>query len=294
MPDARAYVRDPWPRRRRRIATALTYAILALVAVWVLLPLWSLLWTAFDPTLKGYPSEFQLWPKEWSLSVISSTFAKPAQSLTFLGLLKNSLFVAGTAAAIAVVFGASMAYAFARMRFPGRTAGGFVILLGAFLPAVALMVPLYVLLESVGLRRTQFGLALVYAAMAMPLALWLMRAAFAAIPKELEEAAFLDGAGRFQTFRRVTLPLAAPSIVVAALLAFLIGYAEFALGWLFVEKGTDVTLAMAMSGAEIGIFGPAWARLAALVLMAIVPVVIVFVVLQRWFLRSPLYGGTDT
>ena len=294
MPDARLVVRDPWPRRRRRAATALTYVILALVALWVLVPLWTLIWTAFDPTLQGYPSEFSLWPREWSLSVLSSTFAKPAQSLSFLGLLTNSLFVAGTAAAISVIFGASMAYAFARMRFPGRTAGGFAILLGAFLPGVALMVPLYVLLQSVGLRATQIGLAIVYAAMAMPLAIWLMRAAFAAVPAELEEAAFLDGAGRFQTFRRVTLPLAAPSIVVAALLAFLIGYAEFALGWLFVEKGTDVTLAMAMSGAEIGVFGPTWSRLAALVLMAIVPVVLVFVVLQRWFLRSPLYGGTDT
>jgi ABC-type maltose transport system permease subunit len=223
-----------------------------------------------------------------------STFQKPAQALTFLGLLKNSLFVAGTAAAIAIIFGASMAYAFARMRFPGRTAGGFAILLGAFLPGVALMVPLYVLLQSVGLRTTQIGLALVYAAMAMPLAVWLMRAAFAAIPAELEEAAFLDGAGRTQTFWRVTLPLAAPSIVVAALLAFIIGYAEFALGWLFVEKGTDVTLAMAMSGAEIGVFGSAWSRLAALALMGIVPVVVVFVVLQRWFLHSPLYGATDT
>jgi ABC-type glycerol-3-phosphate transport system permease component len=294
MPDVRPFVRDPWPRLRRRAATALTYAVLGIVALWVLVPLWTLVWTAFDPTLKGYPSEFQLWPKEWSLSVISAVFAEPAQSLSFLGLLRNSLFVAGTAAAIAVVFGASMAYAFARMRFPGRTAGGFAILVGAFLPAVALMVPLYVLLEAVGLRKTQMGLAIVYAAMAMPLALWLMRAAFAAIPNELEEAAFLDGAGRFQTFRRVTLPLAAPSIVVAALLAFLIGYAEFALGWLFVEKGSDVTLAMAMSGAEIGVFGPTWSRLAALVLMALVPVVLVFLVLQRWFLRSPLYGGTDT
>ncbi len=294
MSETRRVYRDPWPRRRRRMATAATYAILALVAIWVLLPLWTLVWTAFDPTLQGYPSEFSLWPKEWSLSVLADTFAKPAQSLSFLGLLKNSLFVAGTAAAISMIFGVSMAYAFARMRFPGRTAGGFAILLGAFLPAVALMVPLYVLLQSVGLRTTQIGLAIVYAAMSMPLALWLMRAAFAAIPAELEEAAFLDGASRRQTFWRVTLPLAAPSIVVAALLAFLIGYAEFAIGWLFVEKGTDVTLAMAMSGAEIGVFGPTWSRLAALVLMSIVPVVIVFVVLQRWFLRSPLYGATDT
>jgi ABC-type glycerol-3-phosphate transport system permease component len=294
MPDAGRSIRDPWPRRRRRAATALTYAVLALVALWVLLPLWTLVWTAFDPSLKGYPSEFRLWPQEWSLSVLSSTFQQPAQSLSFLGLLKNSLFVAGTAAAIAVLFGLSMAYAFARMRFPGRTAGGFAILLGAFLPGVGLMVPLYVLLQSVGLRTTQIGLAIVYAAMAMPLAVWLMRAAFAAVPAELEEAAFLDGAGRSQTFRRVTLPLATPSIVVAALLAFLIGYAEFALGWLFVEKGSDLTLAMAMSGAEIGVFGPTWSRLAALVLMAIVPVVVVFVFLQRWFLRSPLYGGTDT
>jgi ABC-type glycerol-3-phosphate transport system permease component len=293
MSERAVPVRDPWPRRRRRLATALVYVALVLVALWVLVPLWTLIWTAFDPTLTGYPSEFRIWPKEWSLSVIESTFEQPISSLSFLGLLRNSLFVAGTAAAISIVFGTSLAYAFARMRFPGRTVGGFAILVGAFLPAVALMVPLYLLLQSVGLRTTQVGLAIVYAAMAMPLAVWLMRSAFAAVPREIEEAAFLDGASRFQSFLRVSLPLAAPSIVVASLLAFLIGYAEFALGWLFVEKGTDVTLAMAMSGAEIGVFGPTWARLAALALMGIVPVVLVFVVLQRSFLRSPLYGTAE-
>jgi arabinogalactan oligomer/maltooligosaccharide transport system permease protein len=88
----------------------------------------------------------------------------------------------------------------------------------------------------------------VYTAFAMPFCVWNMRAAFQAVPLELEEAAFLDGATSFDAFRLVTLPLALPSIGVAALVAFLAGYSEFAMAWLFVDKADHVTLAMALAG----------------------------------------------
>ncbi|MEI8333558.1 MAG: carbohydrate ABC transporter permease [Chloroflexota bacterium] len=291
--SAATWVRDPWPRRRRRLATALTYLALLVVAAFVLLPLWSTLWMAFDSSIQAFPQEFRLWPKTPSLDGIVDAWNHPAQAATFPLLLKNSLFVAGTSTVIAVLFGLSLAYAFARMRFPGRQAGAFAILLGSFLPFVALMVPLYLLLQSVGLRATQIGLAIVYAAIAMPLCVWLMRASFAAVPDELEQAAFLDGAGRLQSFLHVTLPLALPSILVAALVAFILGYAEFAIGWLFVEKGSDVTIAMAMSAFTVGQGSADWPKFAALVLLAIGPVVLVFVILQRALLRGSLYGTTE-
>jgi ABC-type glycerol-3-phosphate transport system permease component len=113
---------------------------------------------------------------------------------------------------------------------------------------VALMTPLYLLLESIHLRTSLLGLMIVYTAIAMPFCIWNMRASFQAVSKELEEAAFLDGAGPFTAFIKVTLPLVLPSIAVAALVAFLLGYTEFAIGWLFVESGENVTLAMAVSG----------------------------------------------
>ncbi len=262
-----------------------------LIALFVIVPIWGMAQLAFDASLRGWPLQFRLLPREFSLDVFRAVWERPAQTLSFLGALKNSLIVAGGAALIAVAFGSSMAYAFARFRFPGRQIGLFALLLGALLPAVALMTPVYILLSAIGLRTTLFGMMIVYAAISMPLCVWNMRAAFQAVPQELEEAAFIVGATALQTYWRVTLRLALPSIGVAALLAFLIGYSEFAIGWLFVDKPDNVTLAMAISGLQhqVGISN----SLAAAAIMMSVPVVIVFIALQRYLLRGSLFGAVD-
>ncbi len=265
-----------------------------LIALFVIVPIWGMAQMALDGSLSGWPLEFRIWPKEFTLDVFRQVWEKPAQTLSFLGTLQNSLFVAGGAALVAVAFGASLAYAFARFRFPGRQIGLLALLLGALLPPVALMTPLYVLLSAIGLRTTLFGLMIVYAAVSMPLCVWNMRAAFQAVPKELEESAFLDGATMWQAFWRITLRLAVPSIGVAALIAFLIGYSEFAIGWLFVDRPSNVTLAMAVSGMQHQIaYAGSWSHLAAAAIMMSIPVVIVFVVLQKYLLRGSLFGAVD-
>lgn len=261
------------------------------IALFVIVPIWGMVQMAFDASVRGWPLEFRLFPKEFTLDVFRAVWERPAQTLSFLGTLRNSLIVAGGAALIAVGFGASAAYAFARFRFPGQQFRLFVLLLVALLPAVALMTPLYILLSTVGLRTTLFGMMIVYAAISMPLCVWNMRAAFQAVPKEIEESAFIDGATLWQTFWKISLRLALPSIGVAALLAFLIGYSEFAIGWLFVDKPANVTLAMAISGMqrEVGISS----NLAAVAIMMSIPVVIVFIALQRYLLRGSLFGAVE-
>ena len=107
-----------------------------------------------------------------------------------------------------------MAYAFARFRFPGRRSGLLALLVGALLPPVAMMTPLYILLSALQLRTSLLGLMIVYAAFSMPFCIWNMRSAFQAVPAELEEAAFLDGASHWKAYWRVTLPLALPAIAL--------------------------------------------------------------------------------
>jgi arabinogalactan oligomer/maltooligosaccharide transport system permease protein len=274
--------------RRRQIATQI---VLGLVAVLVLLPIWGMLRLAFDAALKGAPLTFRIWPETFSLVAFQKAWDAPSQSLTFLGLLRNSLIVAGGAALISVVLGASMAYAFARFRFPGRRGGLFGLLLGFLLPQVAIMTPLYVLLSAIGIRASMLGLMLVYTAFAMPFCIWNMRAAFQAVPNELEEAAFLEGATPLVAFWRITLRLALPSLAVAGLMAFLVGYTEFAIGWLFVESGDNVTLAMAVSG-MMGVSVP-WSTLSALAVLMSLPVVLIFLLLQRYLMRGILIGRVD-
>lgn len=274
----------------------LTQLALTVIGFFVILPIWGMIRLAFDGSLRGRPTEFLLLPKEWSFTAFLQVLDKPYQSVNFSTLLTNSIIVSLGAAIIAVLLGVSLAYAFARFRFPSRQQGLFAILLTAFLPPVAFMTPLYILLSMLQIRTTLFALVIVYAAFAMPFCIWNMRAAFQAIPKEVEEAAFLDGAGDLGTFVNITLPLALPSIAVAALIAFLMAYSEFALGWLFVDKADNVTLAMsiyAIIQSQYSGGAQPWSYLGSLAIIMSIPVVVIFLILQRTLLERMMFGSVE-
>lgn len=271
----------------------ITQILLAFVGLFVVLPIWGMVRLAFDGSLKGRPTEFRFLPKVWSFDAFFQVLNKPYQSVDFQVLLRNSLLVSFGAALIAILLGMSLAYAFARFRFPGRQPGLFGLLLTAVLPPVAFMTPLYIILSLMHIRTTLMALVITYATFAMPFCIWNMRAAFQAIPKEIEEAAFLDGAGDFTSFLFVTLPLALPSVAVAGLIAFLMAYSEFALGWLFVEKAETVTLAMAIyamvQNQYIGGAQP-WSYVGSLAIIMSIPVVIIFLIFQRTLLERMMFG----
>lgn len=277
--------------------------ILVVVGLFVLAPIWVLFTMATDGSMTGYPDGFHPFPVEFTLDHFGQALKAEFLEMGYAGLVRNSLLVSTAAALISVVFGASMAYAFARLRFPGSRAGMVAILLGAFLPPIALGLPLFVLvitlernvdiLRDFGLRDSTLSLALLYATFALPLTIWLMRAAFRAVPADLEASAFVDGASRFTAFRKITLPLAMPSILVASLVAFLLAYTEFALAWMFIESEDNATLAMVLAMETTGFFTANWSLTAAYGLLMAIPVVIVFVVLQRYLLRGALAGAAD-
>lgn len=265
---------------------------LVLIGLFVIIPIWSISRLAFDESLKSRPVEFRFFPKQLGIAPMEKVLDRPYQSVSFVNLLKNSLMVSTGAALAAVIFGMSMAYAFARFRFPGRKVGLFLILLTAMLPPIAFTTPLYVVLSILKIRTTLLGLAIIYAAFAMPFCIWNMRAAFQTIPKELEEAAYLDGASNFKTFLNISLPLALPSIAVSALIAFLMGYSEFAIGWLFIDRSERVTLAMSIYSILASGAAQPWSQIGSLALIMSVPVVIVFIILQRTLLEQMLFGNT--
>ena len=279
-------------RKMKPLQQILSQIALALIGLYVILPIWGILRLAFDGSLKSRAIEFRWLPKEFSIQPLLSVLDRPYQSVSFMTLFQNSLIVSISAAIAAVVLGISLAYAFARFRFPGRQSGLFLILLTAILPPVAFTTPLYLLLSLLKLRTTLLGLAIVYAAFAMPFCVWNLRAAFQSISKELEEAAFLDGAGYFTTFWRITVPLATPSIAVAALIAFLMAYSEFTIGWLFVEKAETVTLAMSIYAILVSGQAQPWSQIGSLALLMSAPVVVIFLIFQRTLLERMMFGAT--
>ncbi len=271
-----------------------TQVVLALTGFFVILPIWGMVRLAFDGALIGRPTEFRLLPKTWSFEAFFNVLDKPYQSVDFLVILKNSLLVSFGAAILAIALGVSLAYAFARFRFPARQTGLFALLLTAVLPPVAFMAPLYIILSMLQIRTSLSALIIVYSAFAMPFCIWNMRAAFQSIPRELEEAAYLDGAGNFTSFWRISLPLALPSIAVAALIAFLMAYSEFVIGWLFVESANTVTLAMAIYAMLVNQYlggAQPWSYMGSLALIMSVPVVVIFLIFQRTLLERMMFGS---
>jgi ABC-type glycerol-3-phosphate transport system permease component len=268
----------------------LSQLVLILTALFILVPLLNMFRVAFDSSIKGAPSSFRLIPETFSLDTFVNVWKAASQTLSYPELLRNSLIVSLSAAALSFAFGAGMAYAFARYRFRGARTGLFSVLLGAFLPPVALMTPLYILLETIHLRSSLFGLILVYTAFSLPFCIWNMRSSFQAISNEIEEAAFIDGGNAFTVFTRISLPLALPSIAVAALVSFLTAYSEFAIGWLFVEKSSNVTLAMAIWGIQ-SMGNQPWTQLAALSILMSLPVIIIFLALQKLLLERFSFGS---
>ena len=269
----------------------ITQGIFLLVALFIFIPIWGTIRLAFDGSLIGRPTQFSFLPKEFSFAPFLKVLDRPYQSVQFEVLLKNSLIVSIGAAVLALVLGASLAYAFARFRFPGQKTGLFILLLAALLPPIAFATPLYIILSLLKIRATLLGLIIVYAAFAMPFGIWNLRAAFQVVPKEVEEAAYLDGAGHFKTFFLISLPISLPAISVTVLIAFLMGYTEFAIGWLFVDKADNVTLSMATYALVAGQFSGAqpWSDLGALAIIMSVPVIIIFIIFQRTLMERMLF-----
>lgn len=276
-------------RRLKWWQQIITQLVLIIVALYVLIPIWGIGRLAFDGSLTSRPTEFRILPKEFSLHSFLEVLDKPYQSVSFVNLFKNSMLVSVSAAVLAFILGASLAYAMARYHFPGRKPLLFVVLLTAVIPPIAFATPLYIVLSLLKIRTTLFALILVYTAFGMPFCIWNMRASFQAVSKELEEAACLDGAGDLSTFWHVTLPISLPAISVSALITFLMAYSEFAIGWFFVDKAETVTLAMSIYAMVQSGNAQPWSVLGSLVIIMSIPVVVVFLVLQKTLLERMLF-----
>jgi arabinogalactan oligomer/maltooligosaccharide transport system permease protein len=267
-------------------------AILVLLAV--IFPVLWIISMAIDPRDVSRPST--LIPPGASLGAFAKIFSKPTSNpVTFLELLRNSMMLAVGVSVLTVLIGTTAAYAFSRFRFPGRQAGmlGFIIV--QMLPSVATVTALFVLLNIVlgpQVRNSIAGVGVAMIAGALPFAIWNMKGFIDTIPKELEEAAYIDGASANQTFFRIMLPLALPGLAVTALLGFMAGWTEFVLSWQFISNPKWFTLSMALYGMQ-GQYAAntPWSQFAAMSIVVSVPVVLVFFALQKYIVGGLTLGG---
>ena len=199
--------------------------------------------------------------------------------------LLNSIIVSGATTIIGIMLATTAAYAFSRFRFAGRQMALSSFLVTQMFPATMVMIPLYVLLDELGLLDTWTGLALVYSTTSLPFCVFMLKGYFDTIPTELEEAALLDGASRARIFWSLILPLARPAIAVTALFSFMTAWNEFILAATFMAKDTSYTLPVVLRG-YVGAKSTDWGAFAAGAVLVSVPVMALFL-----FLEKHLVGG---
>ncbi len=208
----------------------------------------------------------------------------------------NSLFIAGLVAIFSVVIGAASAFAFSRLRFRGKKFGLQLLLLIQMFPAILSIAAIYVIMEDIGNFApeigigTQYGLMLVYLGGAMGVNIWLLKGFVDSIPIEIDEAAKIDGASAMQTYWQIFIPLAAPVLAVVTLLSFIGTFNEYILARLFLVDMETRTIAVGLQQFVAGQYAENWGAFAAGSILASIPIVIIFMSLQR-FIVSGLAGG---
>jgi arabinogalactan oligomer/maltooligosaccharide transport system permease protein len=277
-------------------------AILVLITLSVLYPILWVVSLSLDPRNLARPGSLELIPPGASLQAYADVIAQPTSNPVSLPQLAfNSFLIAGGTSVGSVLIGVFAAYAFSRFKFRGRQVLMVGIITVLMLPSVASLAPLFVMLNKVqfdlgditfNLRNSLLGVGLAIISGALPFAIWNLKGYLDTIPKELEEAALIDGATANQTFFRIILPLATPALAVTAFLGFLSGWTEFAISWQFLTDPQNFTLSMAlwnMTGQYAD--NTPWSKFSAMAILVALPVTVVYLAFQRYIIGGLVVGG---
>lgn len=203
----------------------------------------------------------------------------------------NSVVVAAFTMVIGIAMSASAGYALSRFNFPGRRGLMWVFLLTQMFPVAILIVPIYTIMSRLGLIDTKASLIIAYCTVAVPFCAWMLRGYFNTIPRELDEAAALDGLGPFGTFYKVILPLARPGLAVTAFYTFLTAWGEVAYAIAFMQGSNHYTLGAGLQQ-FVPQFSPRWELLTAGAVLITIPAAIVFFFAQKHLVAGLTAGGT--
>jgi arabinogalactan oligomer / maltooligosaccharide transport system permease protein len=240
-----------------------------------------------DPTFWDRMRAVVPWPADVSLANFTSVLSDQP----FATWMINSAIVSIATTVVGVFLACTAAYAFSRFRFPGRQAGMMSFLVSQMFPGTLMLIPLYIILVKwLNLGSSRLGLVLVYATTSIPFCVWMLKGYFDTIPRDLEEAALIDGASPATIFWRIVLPLAKPAVAVTALFAFMTGWNEFILAATFMDKETMYTAPVGLRF-FVGGFSQQWGYFAAGAIIVSIPVVALFLFLQK-YLVSGLTAGS--
>ena len=264
---------------------------LALLTVFTVLPLvWMLL-----TSVKSQFAALQ-YPPEWIPKRV--TFEQYGRLLSpsgevgreFLRYMFNSVWVSLATTVLGVVVAVPAAYAFSRFRFPGRQALFYAVLLRNMFPTVVFLMPLFIMMRWLHLVNTETSLILTYLSFGLPLSIWLLKGFYDNMPVQLEQAARIDGASRFQAFFLIVMPLSSPGIIATAIYSFILAWNEYVYALTFLNDKSKLTLPVGLQR-FFSEYATNWPGLMAAAFIMSVPVVVLFLILQKYFVRALTEGA---
>ncbi|HUS28659.1 MAG TPA: sugar ABC transporter permease [Kofleriaceae bacterium] len=278
-------------RRPGIVASSAAYLALVVVTAVVLYPVMLVCKKAFEPG-KNFALSASPIPHTTTLDNFHRLFTARGGhgELLFLRHAANSLIIAVLTTIVGVVLSCTAAYALSRFRFPGRKAGLTTFLVVQMFPATLLLLPLYVILDKLGLLNSISGLVLVYSTTAIPFCVWTLKGYFDTLPRELEEAARIDGASPWMVFWKIILPLSTPGIAVTALFSFMTAWNEFIMASTFMTDESKYTLPVLIQS-SVGQHSADYGLFAAGAVVTSLPVMIAFYVLQKYLVGGLTAGA---
>lgn len=264
----------------RKIVTVLIAVVICFFAVF---PFVWMISVSFKPASEVYAIPALL-PKAPTLNGYR-TMLTPSGAFSFTTWLRNSVIVSLATTLFSLIIATLGAYGISRFRFRGRKTLSYIILTTQVIPGALIIVPLYVIMGSMNLLDSLFGLILAYTTFTIPFCTWMMKGYFDTISPSIDEAAMVDGANRFQVFAKIALPLSLPGLAATTIFAFISGWNEYIFASVLLRSYSNWTLPIGIASFQ-GQYDTNWATLMAGAVMITVPVVIIF-----WLLQKHLVAG---
>lgn len=250
-----------------------------------LFPVYWMITTAFKSQSEIFQTPPTFWPKDFQIESFISIFQDNVGQY-FL----NSLIIAGAATIVVLLLAVPSAYGLARFNMKGKKSMILLFLVTQMLPATVVLTPLFLLFNQFSLLNTYWGPILSTATLGIPFSVLILRTFFIGIPKEIEEAAIIDGCGRVKAFIRVIIPISMPSIVVCGAVSFFFAWGDLIYSITFNRNQELWPLTAGINNA-IGRYGIEWNDLMAFATISVIPVIIIFIILQKHLIKGLVSGS---